>query len=195
MTGECSASRSAPIEGSQPSYTEKICMSSMPSANEERKCRRRRASCRGGPGQRLRQTAETMPMPMPKRTDQPMLASVSSYSVGRKRSEISWLTGRLLRNGTSHPGGRAPGNDELDAKVVETEILANRSRSPRWLQGQRRDGPGSRRQHIMQKGRPARRDEQCRDQSQQAFENVIEHLFSIVGRAAGKPRPPGKALT
>lgn len=48
-------------------------------------------------GQRLRQTAETMPMIMPKATDQTMLAIVS-HSVGMKRSAISVETGRLVRS-------------------------------------------------------------------------------------------------
>jgi len=48
-------------------------------------------------GQRLRQTADTIPMIMPKVTDHAMLAIVS-HRVGMKRSEISVETGRLVRS-------------------------------------------------------------------------------------------------
>ncbi|MNR13483.1 hypothetical protein D3C85_1298910 [compost metagenome] len=48
-------------------------------------------------GQRLRHTADTIPMIMPKETDQTMLASVS-HRVGMKRSAISVETGRLVRS-------------------------------------------------------------------------------------------------
>ncbi len=47
-------------------------------------------------GQRLRQTADTMPTPMPKTTDQ-AIAHTVSQNVGAKRSAISVATGRLVR--------------------------------------------------------------------------------------------------
>jgi hypothetical protein len=82
--------------GSQPSCTEKICISNMPNANAGNEMPDTASVMPSRSGHLLRYTAETMPMPMPKITAHTMLVMVS-ITVGKKRSAISVDTGRRLR--------------------------------------------------------------------------------------------------
>ena len=58
-------------------------------------------------GQRLRQTAESVPMSMPIATDHAIATSVS-HKVGMKRSPISVLTGRFVRSDRPKSPRRTP---------------------------------------------------------------------------------------
>ena len=87
---------SSPTVGSQFSCTEKNCISTMPSANAGNEMPETASVIPSRSGQRLRHTADTMPIAMPISTDHSMLQIVSQ-SVGMKRSPISLDTGRLVR--------------------------------------------------------------------------------------------------
>ena len=88
---------SLPTVGSQLSSTANTCINTMPSANAGNEMPDTASVMPTRSGQRLRHTADTMPIAMPKTTDHSMLHTVSQ-NVGMKRSPISVATGRFVRS-------------------------------------------------------------------------------------------------
>src|SRR6266545_4762756 len=81
----------------KPNCTEKICISTMPSANAGNEMPETASVMPTRSGQRLRHTADSIPIARPNTTDHTMLVMVSQ-NVGMKRSPISVATSRFVRS-------------------------------------------------------------------------------------------------
>ena len=144
-------------------------------------------------GQRLRQTADRMPMTRPKATDHAMLATVSQ-NVGMKRSPISVATGRLVRSERPKSQWKTPWTKRENCSGSERSSprsLRTRSTVSGLASGPAASRAGSpgRRCTNRKISRPT--DEQRRQQAEEALGDVLEHRRNRPSVAANDRRPRG----
>ena len=144
-------------------------------------------------GQRLRYTADTMPMPMPNITAHTMLVTVSKKRRHEQRSAISVDTGRLVRSDRpKSPCSMLP--------KKRTNCCGSGWSSPRsWRTSATVSGPASG-PAASRAGSPGSRctnrntstadDQQRRQQAEQALEDVVEHRCRRSVAHATGTQPP-----